>query len=262
MTARNENTINITLKVWRQEGPKVKGRLETIQANNISTHMSFLEMLDVVNEDLAKNGKLPIEFDHDCREGICGTCGAVINGIAHGPEKGITLCQLHMRKFKDGETITVEPFRARPFKPVKDLVIDRSAFDRIIAKGGYISANTGSAPDANAVPIPKEKADLAMDAAACIGCGACVASCPNASASLFVGAKISQYALLPQGQPEARRRALMMIEQMDQEGFGNCSNHGECEAVCPKNISIANIARMRREFFKSVLRSRQAFADI
>ncbi len=251
-----KNNITVHLNIWRQKYGEKKGRFVKYSVDGISPHSSFLEMLDLLNESLVKKGEEPVEFDSDCREGICGTCGLVINGIAHSPQQAIATCQLHMRKFKDGETITVEPFRAKPFMPIKDLVIDRGALDRIISKGGYISANAGSAQDANAIPIPKEKADLAMDAAACIGCGACVASCPNASASLFTGAKISQYALLPQGHPEAKRRALMMVEQMDKEGFGNCSNHGECEAVCPKNISIGNIARMRREFFKAVLRSR------
>jgi len=245
--------MTIHLKIWRQARGEKRGRLVDYTVTDILPEMSFLELLDLLNEQLAAKGEAAIEFDSDCREGICGTCGLVIQGVAHGPRSATTTCELRMRNFQDGETITVEPFRARPFQPVKDLVIDRSAFDRIIAKGGYISINAGSAQDANAVQIPKEKADLAMDAAACIGCGACVAACPNASASLFVGAKISQYALLPQGRPEAKRRAMMMIAQMDKEGFGNCSNHGECEAVCPKQISIANIARMRREFFKAAI---------
>jgi succinate dehydrogenase / fumarate reductase iron-sulfur subunit len=244
-------TINITLKVWRQNGPKEKGRLETIPVKNISTDMSFLEMLDVVNERLTLEGKEPIEFDNDCREGICGMCGAVVNGIAHGPEKGMTLCQLHMRKFSDGDTIVVEPWRSRAFPIVKDLIVDRSAFDKIIQAGGYISMNVGGAPDGNAIPIPQEIAEKGMDAAACIGCGACVAACPNASAMLFVGAKISQLALLPQGKPEAARRALSMLRKMDELGFGNCSNETECEAVCPKEISIANIARFNWEFIKA-----------
>jgi len=248
--------ITVHLNIWRQKQGESSGRFEKHTVEDISPDSSFLEMLDLLNENLIKTGHEPFEFDSDCREGICGTCGLVINGVAHGQQQAVATCQLHMRRFNDGETITVEPFRARPFNPIKDLVIDRSAFDRIIAKGGYISANTGSAQDANAVPIPKEKADLAMDAAACIGCGACVAACPNASASLFTGAKISQYAMLPQGRPEAKRRAKMMIAQMDLEGFGNCSNHGECEAVCPKRISISNIARMRRELFKAALRTR------
>ncbi len=248
---QDAKTINITLKVWRQKGRGVKGRLETIQVNNISTHMSFLEMLDVVNEDLAKNGKEPIEFDNDCREGICGMCGAVVNGVAHGPEKAMTLCQLHMRKFKDGDTIVVEPWRARAFPIIKDLIVDRSALDKIIQSGGFISVNAGGAPDGNTIPIPQEIAEKAMDAAACIGCGACVAQCPNASAMLFVGAKVSQLALLPQGKPEAAKRALAMLRQMDACGFGNCSNERECEAVCPKEISITHIARLNREYLKA-----------
>lgn len=243
--------ISITLKIWRQASEKEKGHFETYQAGNISTDMSFLEMLDVVNEQLTLNGKEPIAFDSDCREGICGQCGAVINGRPHGPEKATTLCQLHMRHFKDGDTLAIEPFRARAFKVVKDLVIDRSPLDKIIQAGGYISVNTGGAPDANAIPIPKDVAEKAMDAAACIGCGACVAACPNASAMLFVGAKISHLALLPQGRPEAAKRALSMVRQMDALGFGNCTNERECEAECPKEISIVNIARMNREFFKA-----------
>jgi succinate dehydrogenase / fumarate reductase iron-sulfur subunit len=225
--------------------------LETIPVKDVFTDMSFLEMLDVVNERLTLEGKEPIEFDNDCREGICGMCGAVIDGIAHGPEKGMTLCQLHMRKFSDGDTIVVEPWRSRAFPIVKDLIVDRSALDKIIRSGGFISMITGGAPDANAIPIPQETAEKAMDAAACIGCGACVAACPNASAMLFVGAKISQLALLPQGKPEAAKRALSMLKEMDDLGFGNCSNETECEAVCPKKISITNIARFNREFLKA-----------
>ncbi len=246
-------TINLTLKVWRQEGPEKKGRLETYPAKEISTDMSFLEMIDVINDRLTLDGKEPIAFDHDCREGICGMCGAVVNGHAHGPEKGTTLCQLHMRHFSDGDTIVVEPWRARAFKVIKDLVVDRSAFDEIIRAGGYISANTGGAPDGNAIPIPKEVADTAMDAAACIGCGACVAACPNASAMLFVGAKVSHLGLLPQGRPEAARRVQSMVDRMDELGFGNCTNEAECEAACPKEISITNIARLNREFLKAKL---------
>ncbi|MFQ5630459.1 MAG: succinate dehydrogenase/fumarate reductase iron-sulfur subunit, partial [bacterium] len=211
-----------------------------------------LEMLDVLNEELMHKGEDPIEFDNDCREGICGTCSLVINGVAHGPQKGTATCQLHIRKFKDGETITVEPFRARAFPVIKDLVVDRNALDRIICAGGYVSMNVGGAPDANAIPIPKSKADEAMDAAACIGCAACVAACPNASASLFTAAKISQFALLPQGQPERMRRVARMVAQMDEEGFGDCSNHAECEAVCPKEISISHIARMKRDYLRSL----------
>jgi succinate dehydrogenase iron-sulfur subunit len=243
--------IDITIKVWRQKGPGAKGGFETYHAGNISTDMSFLEMIDVVNEQLTKDGKEPIAFDHDCREGICGMCGAVVNGRPHGPEKGTTLCQLHMRHFSSGDTLVIEPWRARAFPVIKDLVVDRSAFDRIIIAGGYISVNTGGAPDANAIPVAQEIAEKAMDAAACIGCGACVAACPNASAMLFVGAKISQLALLPHGRPEAAQRALAMVRKMDELCFGNCSNERECEAECPKEISIANIARMNREFFKA-----------
>lgn len=248
-------TINLTLKVWRQGGPKRKGRFETYRAQQISTDMSFLEMIDVVNEQLTLDGKEPIAFDHDCREGICGMCGAVINGRPHGPMKGTTLCQLHMRHFEDGDVIAIEPFRAMAFKVVKDLVVDRSALDDVIRAGGYISVNTGGAQDANTIPISQETAELAMDAAQCIGCGACVAACPNASAMLFVGAKVSQFALLPQGRPEAARRAINMVREMDKHGFGNCSNETECEAECPKEISITNIARLNREYFKAGLGS-------
>ena len=244
-------TINLTLKVWRQKGPDDRGGFETHKARDISTDMSFLEMLDVVNEQLTLEGKEPIAFDHDCREGICGMCGLVVNGHAHGPERETTLCQLHMRHFKDGNTLVIEPWRARPFKVIKDLVVDRSAFDEIIQAGGYISVSTGGAPEANTMPVPLEDAELAMDAAACIGCGACVAACPNASAMLFVGAKISHLTLLPQGKPEAAKRALSMLKKMDDLGFGNCGNETECEAVCPKNISITNIARFNREFLKA-----------
>jgi succinate dehydrogenase / fumarate reductase iron-sulfur subunit len=244
-------TINLTLKVWRQQGPEKKGRLETYPARDISTDMSFLEMIDVINEQLTLDEKEPIAFDHDCREGICGMCGAVVNGHAHGPEKGTTLCQLHMRHFSNGDTIVIEPWRSRAFKVVKDLVVDRSAFDEIIQVGGYISANTGGAPDGNAIPIPQDVAELAMDAAACIGCGACVAACPNASAMLFVGAKVSHLGLLPQGRPEAAKRVQSMVSRMDALGFGNCTNEAECEAACPKEISITNIARMNREFLKA-----------
>ena len=250
-------TINLTLKIWRQQGPHDKGHLETYEMKDVSTDMSFLEMLDVLNERLTLEGKEPVAFDHDCREGICGACGAVVNGIAHGPMKGTTLCQLHMRHFNDGDTIVIEPFRARAFKLVKDLMVDRSAFDEIIQAGGYISVNAGQAPEANTIPVPADKAELAMDAAACIGCGACVAACPNASAMLFVGAKISHLALLPQGRPEAAKRALNMLRKMDELGFGNCTNHTECEAVCPKEISISNIARFNREFIKASFGSRE-----
>lgn len=244
-------TINLTLKIWRQNGLGVKGALATFQAADISTDMSFLEMLDVINEKLTLEGKDPITFDHDCREGICGMCGVVINGRPHGPEKGTTLCQLHMRHFSDGDTIVIEPWRARAFPIIKDLVVDRSAFDTIIQAGGYISVNTGGAQDANAVAVPQADAENAMDAAACIGCGACVAACPNASAMLFTGAKISHLALLPQGRPEAAKRAIDMLRTMDALGFGNCANERECEAECPKEISIVNIARLNREFFKA-----------
>jgi succinate dehydrogenase / fumarate reductase, iron-sulfur subunit len=244
-------TIHLTLKVWRQKNPKEKGRFETYEARDISVDMSFLEMLDVVNEQLTREGKEPIVFDHDCREGICGSCGAMVNGIAHGPERGTTLCQLHMRHFRDGETVVIEPWRSRAFPVIKDLMVDRSALDQIIQVGGYVSVNTGQAPEANSVPVPAEKAELAMDAAACIGCGACVAACPNASAMLFVSGKISHLALLPQGRPEAAKRALSMLRKMDELGFGNCSNHAECEAVCPKEISISHIARFNREFLKA-----------
>ena len=248
MTSTGQKTINLTLKVWRQSGQDKSGGFEIYRANDISTDMSFLEMIDVVNEQIALEGRDPIAFGHDCREGICGMCGAMVNGRAHGPEKSTTLCQLHMRHFSDGDTIVVEPWRSRAFKLVKDLVVDRGAFDSIIQSGGYISANTGGAPDGNAIPVPQEIAEKAMDAAACIGCGACVAACPNASAMLFTSAKVSQLALLPQGRPEAKERALKMVKEMDALGFGNCTNERECEAECPKEISIVNIARMNREF--------------
>jgi succinate dehydrogenase / fumarate reductase iron-sulfur subunit len=245
--------MTLHLKIWRQKDRDSKGRMVEYTVENVDPDMSFLEMLDTLNENLVKKGEEQIEFDTDCREGICGMCSLVIDGTAHGPWRETATCQLHMRQYKNGDTITIEPFRAKGFPIIKDLVVDRSAFDRIIAAGGYTSINVGGAPDAHAVLVTKANSDLAMDAAACIGCGACVAACPNGSASLFVAAKISQFALLPQGEPERKRRAQRMIEQMDEEGFGNCSNHGECEAVCPKNIKITNIARMRREFFKSVL---------
>jgi len=245
--------MNFTLHVWRQKNGGVDGRFVTYEAKDISPDMSFLEMLDVLNEQLVLKGEEPIGFDHDCREGICGTCGIVINGLAHGPRPATTTCQLHMRSFKDGDVLTLEPWRARAFPVVKDLIVDRSAFDRIVARGGFVSVPTGSAPDGNSMPIPKESADLAMDAAACIGCGACVASCPNASAMLFTAAKISHLALLPQGQPERYLRVKKMVAQMDAEGFGSCTNHRECEAVCPKAISVDNIARMNRDFLKASL---------
>ncbi len=252
MAARS---ISLNLNVWRQNGPGQKGKLENYHLENISTDMSFLEMIDVLNEQLTLEGREPVAFDHDCREGICGMCGAVVDGIAQGPEKETTLCQLHMRHFQDGQTITMEPFRAKAFPIIKDLVVDRSAFDNIIQAGGFISVNTGSAPDANALLVPQQKAEQAMDAAACIGCGACVAACPNAAAMLFVSAKISQLALLPQGQPEREKRALSMVREMDKEGFGTCTNERECEAVCPKGISIRNIARLNREFLRASLLS-------
>lgn len=244
-------TMSFRVMVWRQSGPDATGRLVEYEVEDVHPTMSFLEMLDELNNRLVLKGEEPIEFDSDCREGICGTCGLVINGVAHGPKTACTTCELRMREFADGSLITVEPFRANSFPVVKDLVVDRSAFDRIIAKGGYVSVNTGAAPDGNAIPIPREDAERAMDAAACIGCGACVAACPNASASLFTSAKISQLSYLPQGQVERHERAIRMVTQMDLEGFGDCSNHGECEAVCPKEIEIRNIAIMRREYLKA-----------
>ena len=247
----NGKNITVHLKVWRQKNRKDSGKFEDYTLDNISTDMSFLEMLDVLNNKLVKEGKDSVAFDHDCREGICGMCSLMINGQAHGPLKETTTCQLHMRSFEDKDTIVIEPFRARAFPVVKDLMTDRSAFDKIIQAGGYVSVNTGSAPDANAIAIGKDLSDQAFDYATCIGCGACVAACPNASASLFTGAKISQLALLPQGNPERKRRVQSMVNQMESEGFGDCSNHGECEAVCPKGISISAIAMMRREYVKS-----------
>jgi len=248
--------MNFTLRVWRQDSPEDKGRLETYQAINISSEASFLEMLDIVNNGLEAEGREPIAFEHDCREGICGSCGMVINGRPHGPGQGITTCQLYMRSFRDGQTIYVEPWRAKAFPVIRDLAVDRSAFDCIIEAGGYISVNTGNAPDANSILIPKADAELAMDAAQCIACGACVAACKNASAMLFVSAKISQLALLPQGQPERKQRVISMVAAMDAAGFGNCTNEGECEAECPKEISISNIARMNREYMKAKMFSR------
>lgn len=245
--------MTLNLRIWRQKSQQSSGQIVAYALKDVSPDMSFLEMLDVLNENLIKKDDDPVEFDNDCREGICGMCSMVINGLAHGPQHATAVCQLHMRQFKDGDTITVEPWRANAFPVIKDLIVDRSAFDRIIAAGGYISMNAGGAPDANTSLIPKDMADVAMDAAACIGCGACVAACPNASASLFVAAKISQFSLLPQGQVERRRRVIRMVGQMDEEGFGDCSNHAECEAVCPKEISIGHIARMRREYFKAAL---------
>ena len=245
--------MKLNLKIWRQAGPNASGRLVEYVADHVSPDMSFLEMLDVVNEGLTKKGEEAIAFDSDCREGICGMCSLVVDGVPHGPDRGTTVCQLHMRRFKDGDTVTIEPWRARAFPVVKDLVVDRSSFDRIIAAGGYVSVNCGGAPDGNAMPIPKDVVEVAMDSAQCIGCGACVAACKNASAHLFMSAKISQLALLPQGQVERERRVLSMVEQADAEGFGSCSNEGECEAVCPKEIPISNIARMTREYVKAVL---------
>lgn len=245
-----DEQMKITLKVWRQDGPQSSGRFETyrVEAN---PHMSFLEMLDVLNEDLQRSGERPVEFDHDCREGICGSCNLMIDGMAHGPERGTAACQLHMRHYKDGETIVIEPWRASAFPVIRDLVVDRTALDRIISAGGYISTDTGSAPEANAILVEKEASDNAFDYATCIGCGACVAACPNASASLFTGAKIAHLALLPQGDPERKLRVRRMVDQMSAEGFGDCSNHGECEAACPKEISIQSIAIMRREYVKA-----------
>jgi len=248
--------VNLTLHVWRQPGPGTPGQMVRYEARDISPDMSFLEMLDVVNECLIEQGQEPIAFDHDCREGICGSCGLMINGVAHGPMKGTATCQLHMRSFRDGDRITIEPWRARAFPVLKDLVVDRSAFDRIIASGGFVSVSTGSAPDANAIPVPKADADRAMDAAQCIGCGACVAACPNASAMLFTSAKIGHLGLLPQGQAERYRRALGMVERMDLEGFGGCTWHGECQEACPKEISIEWISRMYRDYLKASLTDR------
>jgi succinate dehydrogenase / fumarate reductase iron-sulfur subunit len=245
--------MNFTLYVHRQKGPNVSGVMVIYSARNISPDMSFLEMLDVVNEELVHGGHEPIVFDHDCREGICGSCSMMINGLAHGPERKTTACQLHMRKFKDGEHIYIEPWRAKAFPVVKDLLVDRSSFDRIIQAGGYVNVNTGGAPDGNAVPIPKDSADTAMDAAECIGCGACVASCPNASAMLFLSAKVAHLANLPQGQTERRERVLKMVEQHDKEGFGHCSNHYECEAACPKEISVRFITQLNREYLRASL---------
>ncbi len=247
--------MNLTLKIWRQKGPQEKGKLVDYKVNDISGDMSFLEMMDVVNEQLINSGDDPVAFDHDCREGICGMCSLYINGEAHGPDRGVTTCQLHMRSFKDGDTIYIEPFRAAAFPVIKDLVVDRTSFDRIQQAGGFISINTsGNTQDANAIPISKHAADKAMDAASCIGCGACVATCKNSSAMLFVGAKVSQYALLPQGQVEAADRVLNMVDQMDFEGFGNCTNTGACEIECPKGISLENIARMNLEYLKASLK--------
>ena len=246
--------MNLTLKVWRQNGPEDTGRLETYPMEGVSEHMSFLEMMDVLNDKLIRDGQAPVAFDHDCREGICGMCSMFINGEAHGPNRGVTTCQLHMRSFNDGDTIYVEPWRAAAFPVIKDLAVDRSAFDRVIQAGGYISVNTsGNTLDANAIPVPKADADEAFNAATCIGCGACVATCKNASAMLFVAAKVSQFALLPQGQPERKERVMRMVEQMDKEGFGNCTNTGACAVECPKGIDLSTIARMNRDYLGATL---------
>lgn len=245
--------MNLTIKVWRQKNTAERGRFETYQAKNVSPDMSFLEMLDVLNEDLIKEGKEPVAFDHDCREGICGMCSLYINGKAHGPNKNVTTCQLHMRSFHDGETIVIEPWRASAFPVLKDLVVDRTAFDKIQQAGGFVSVNTGSAPDANSIPVPKKNADEAFNAAECIGCGACVAACKNSSAMLFLSAKVSQYALLPQGRVEAKERVVNMLKAHDEAGFGACTNTEACEAECPKGISVSNIARLNREYFSSMI---------
>jgi succinate dehydrogenase iron-sulfur subunit len=250
-------TMKIKLHVWRQAGPRAKGQLATYEASDVSADMSFLEMLDVVNEGLIGQGEEPIAFDHDCREGICGSCGFMINGVAHGGQKGSTVCQLHMRHFKDGDELTLEPWRAKAFPVLRDLIVDRAAFDRVIQAGGYVSVNTGSAPDGNAIAVPKDDAEVAMDAAQCIGCGACVAQCPNGAAQLFTAAKASHLALLPQGQPERWSRVADMVARIDEEAFGNCTNYGECEAVCPKGISIDFIAMMNKDWLKSALRARR-----
>ncbi len=249
--------MKLRLRIWRQKSASQKGFFQEVQANDVRPDMSFLEMLDTVNQEMAQKGLEPVVFDSDCREGICGSCSLVINGIAHGPERGTATCQLHMRHFKDGQTVTIEPWRAKAFPVVKDLATDRSAFDRIIQSGGFVSVNTGSAPEANAVPVAKPSAEKAMDAAACIGCGACVAACKNASAMLFVAAKVSHLALLPQGQVEAASRVQKMVAQMDKEGFGNCTNQSECEAVCPKEISVAFIGKMNREYLKASARGKE-----
>jgi succinate dehydrogenase / fumarate reductase, iron-sulfur subunit len=245
--------MRLTLRIWRQANAEAAGKLVEYQLDEVSEDQSFLEMLDLLNQQLIDRGEEPVTFDHDCREGICGTCGLVINGIAHGPKAAITTCQLHMRVFKDGDTIVVEPWRSKAFPIIKDLMVDRNAFDRIIAAGGYISVNTGAAADANAIPVPKDKADRSMDAAACIGCGACVAACPNSSAMLFTSAKLVHLNSLPQGQAERRDRSILMVEQMDREGFGGCTNYGECEAVCPKEISLDFIAAMNRDLLAAQL---------
>ncbi len=245
--------LNLKLKIWRQKDPNSRGKFVNYRLKDISSDSSFLEMLDVLNEELISKGEEPVVYDHDCREGICGACGLYINGRPHGPDSLITVCQLHMRKFKDGDTIVIEPWRARAFPVIRDLMVDRRAFDKLIQEGGYVSINTGSAPDANSIPVKKDHADLSMDAAACIGCGACVAACKNASAMLFVGAKVSHLTLLPQGQVEARDRVLTMVAKMDELGFGNCTNTGACEAECPKGIKLTNIARLNREYYRAIL---------
>lgn len=249
--------FSITVRVWRQAGPREPGKMVSYGVKDVSPDMSFLEMLDILNDDLLKKGELPIAFESDCREGICGCCGLVVNGDVHGPDEHSTVCQLHMRRFRDGDVITVEPWRVKVFPVLKDLVVDRGALDRIIQAGGFVSINAGAAPEANSIPVDKDKAEEAMDAAACIGCGACVAACPNGAAMLFTGAKISQLALLPQGAPERAKRALDMVAAMDKEGFGNCTNEYECEAVCPKDVKVANIARMNREFLLANLLSKR-----
>ncbi|MFT3783119.1 MAG: succinate dehydrogenase/fumarate reductase iron-sulfur subunit [Nibricoccus sp.] len=254
-TSTTKNISALTLRVWRQAGPDKPGKFVDYQAKDLNPNMSLLEMLDVVNDELTLKGEEPIAFAHDCREGICGTCSLVIDGKPHGPHRGVASCQTYMRSFREGDVITIEPFRAKPFPVIKDLIVDRSAFDKIQAAGGYISIRTGAAPDANSIPVPKENADLAMDAASCIGCGACVAACKNASAMLFVSAKVSQLGLLPQGQPERDRRVLAMVAKMDELGFGSCTNQYECSAACPKLISHDFIARMNRDFLKATLRS-------
>ena len=250
--------MNLTLKVWRQDGPEATGHMDTHALEGVSPDMSFLEMMDMLNDQIIRAGGEPVAFDHDCREGICGMCSMFINGEAHGPGRGVTTCQLHMRSFNDGDTIAIEPWRAQAFLVIKDLTVDRSAFDRVIQAGGYISVNTsGNTIDANAIPVPKEQADDAFSAATCIGCGACVASCKNASAMLFVSAKVSQFALLPQGQPERESRVQRMVEQMDKEGFGNCTNTGACAVECPKGIDLSNIARMNRDFMSAAVKSKK-----
>ncbi|NOU45933.1 MAG: succinate dehydrogenase/fumarate reductase iron-sulfur subunit [Bacteroidales bacterium] len=251
--------MDLTLKIWRQASAKAKGQFVNYQVQNISAEASFLEMLDILNESLVAKGEEPVAFDHDCREGICGACSLYINGRPHGPDRGITTCQMHMRNFKHGETIIIEPWRAKPFPVIKDLMVDRSSFDEIIQAGGFVSVRTGGIPDANSIPIPRRNAELAMDAAACIGCGACVAACKNASAMLFVSAKVSQFALLPQGRVEAQERVQRMVAKMDELGFGNCTNTYACEAECPKEISVSNIARMNREFLSAKLISHKTF---